>query len=82
MIHPSLKKEDAFISLHKAAMATKNFEPALTQKVIRYMYENTMINCLFGIQRGQIMKPYLNDAGFYKYSCHMMWDANKCWLDK
>jgi peptide/nickel transport system substrate-binding protein len=82
MVHPSLKKPDEFMDLYKAAMATKEFEPAMTKKVIRYMYDNAMVNCLFAVQRSQIMQPYVRDPGFYAYSRAMIWDANKCWLDK
>jgi peptide/nickel transport system substrate-binding protein len=78
----SLNKTDAFQALLEASLASKDYDPALVQKAVKYMYDNDMVICIDATMRGQVMANYVMDAGFYTYNRAMYWDPAKCWLNK
>ena len=63
--HPSMAKPDEYQALYNAAAASKDYDPALTQKVIQYMYDNAMIICLYADPRLAITQNYVKDPGFF-----------------
>jgi len=78
----SLDKTNAYQTLLEAALASKDYDPALVQKAVKYMYDNEMVTCLNATMRGQVMANYVMDAGFYTYDRAMYWDPAKTWLNK
>jgi hypothetical protein len=74
---------DAFQELLNAALASKNFDPALSQKAIKYMYDNKMYLPVYCTTRGEIMQPYVRgENGFYTLHNTASWTPATVWLDK
>jgi peptide/nickel transport system substrate-binding protein len=78
----SLEKPDELLALHAAALQSTQFDPALTQKVIRYISDHDTFISLFTMERAIITKSYVMDTGFYNYSRVLDWDPDKTWLNK
>jgi peptide/nickel transport system substrate-binding protein len=78
----SLDKTDEFQALLEAALASKDYSPALVQQIEKYMYDNEMVTCLNATKRGQVMASYVMDAGFYTYDRATFWNPAKTWLNK
>jgi peptide/nickel transport system substrate-binding protein len=80
--HPVLDKTDEFQALYKASATSSTYDPALVQKVIRYMYDNAMINCVYAISRGYIFRPYLHGLDLNNNANFMIWGTATAWRDK
>jgi peptide/nickel transport system substrate-binding protein len=80
--HPSMAKPDEYQALYNTAAASKDYDPALTQKVIQYMYDNAMIICLYADPRLAITQNYVKDPGFFTEGRALNWQPEDCWLDK
>jgi ABC-type transport system substrate-binding protein len=80
--HPSMDKPDAFQALYNTAAAAKTFDPALTQKAIKYMYDNEMYIPVYCNSRGQVMQTYVHDTGFYTFHNWASWRPSDVWLNK
>jgi peptide/nickel transport system substrate-binding protein len=80
--YPSLNKTDDLQNLHLASLASKNFDPALYQKVTQYEYDNTLCIPLWAGSRGDAVKPYVKDTGLYQMSTWAGWRPYNAWLDK
>jgi peptide/nickel transport system substrate-binding protein len=79
----SMAKPDAFQELLNNALASKNFDPSLTQKVTKYMYDNEMYIPIYCTSRGEVMQSYVHgDNGFYTLHNWGSWTPAKVWLDK
>ncbi|HTY82531.1 MAG TPA: ABC transporter substrate-binding protein [Dehalococcoidales bacterium] len=78
----SLDKTNDFQALLNAALASKDYDPALVQKCLAYMYNNSMVNCQNATKRGQTMANYVMGADFYTYDRAMYWSPAKVWLNK
>lgn len=81
-MYPSVDKTDAFQALHVASLTSKDFDPALEQKVIQYMYDNAMCLPLWAGSRGDVIKPYVKDTGFYEMQAWPGWKPYNTWLNK
>jgi peptide/nickel transport system substrate-binding protein len=79
---PSMAKPDDFQSLYKAAASAKDYDPALTRKVVQYMYDNALINCLYADPRVDITQSYVKDPGFFSESGALNWEPQDAWLNK
>jgi peptide/nickel transport system substrate-binding protein len=80
--HPVLNKTDEFQALYRASATSSSYDIALVQKVIRYMYDNAMINCVYAISRGYILRPYLHDLDLNNNANFMIWGTATAWRDK
>jgi peptide/nickel transport system substrate-binding protein len=80
--NPSLLKPDEFQSLYNSAAAAKEFDPALTKKVTKYIFDNAMFLPVYCISRGQVMQPYVHDTGFYTSHNFAPWEPANTWLSK
>jgi peptide/nickel transport system substrate-binding protein len=78
----SLDKTNDFQALLNAALASKDYDPALIGKAVKYMDDNQTVICLNATKRGQVMANYVMDAGFYTYDRAMYWNPGKIWLNK
>jgi peptide/nickel transport system substrate-binding protein len=78
----SLDKTNDFQALLDASYASKDFDPALYAKVLKYMDDNQMVICLNATMRGQVMANYVMDPGFYTYDRATFWNPAKTWLNK
>jgi peptide/nickel transport system substrate-binding protein len=81
-MYPSVLKSDEFQALHVASLTSKEFDPALEQKVIRYMNDNALCLPLWAGARGDVMKPFVKDTGFYTGQAWTNWKPAFTWLDK
>ncbi len=78
----SVLKPDEFQALLDASATSPEYNPALVQKVLRYMYDNAMINCLYGTSLGWIVKPYLHDLDLCTNISAMYWGTATAWMSK
>jgi peptide/nickel transport system substrate-binding protein len=79
----SMDKTDEFQKLLNAALASNSFDPALTQKVIKYMYDNEMYIPVYCTSRGAVMQSYVRgDNGFFTLHSWGCWTPAKVWLNK
>ncbi len=82
MQNARLLKPDDFQALFKTSSISASYDPALVQKVIKYMYDNAMINCLYAVPRGYVMKPYLHDLNVNSQANAMAWGTATAWMSK
>jgi ABC-type transport system substrate-binding protein len=80
--YPSMDKTDESAALLAAIKSTKEYEPANMQKLLRYIYDNSMVIPLYGTSRGDLMQPYVHDTGMYKGSGWTKWKPADAWLSK
>jgi peptide/nickel transport system substrate-binding protein len=78
----SMDKTDEFQALLEAALASKDYDPALVAKAVKYMYDNQTVIVLNATMRGQLMANYVMDPGFYTYDRATYWNPAKTWLNK
>jgi peptide/nickel transport system substrate-binding protein len=78
----SLDKTNDFQALLEAALASKDYDPALVAKAVKYMYDNQTVIVLNATMRGQVMANYVMDPGFYTYDRATYWNPAKTWLNK
>jgi peptide/nickel transport system substrate-binding protein len=78
----SMDKTDEFQALLEDALASKDYDPTLVHKALKYMYDNETVICLNATKRGQVMANYVMDAGFYTYDRATYWNPAKTWLNK
>jgi peptide/nickel transport system substrate-binding protein len=79
---PSMAKPEDYQALNKAAASAKDYDPALTKKVVQYMYDNALINCLYADPRVDITQAYVKDPGFFSESGALNWEPQDAWLNK
>jgi peptide/nickel transport system substrate-binding protein len=80
--YPSVTKSDELQAMHLASLASKDFDPALEQKVIRYIYDNALTLPLWAGVRGDVTKTFVKDSGFYSLQSWPGWKPYNTWLDK
>jgi ABC-type transport system substrate-binding protein len=78
----SVSKTDELQSLYNTAAAAKEFTPALTQKIIRYMYDNAMITTVYTLTRDELVRPYVHDVTTYTLHNWPFWKPADIWLSK
>jgi peptide/nickel transport system substrate-binding protein len=79
---PSLIKSDEYQTLHLASLASKNYDPELAKKEVRYLSDNAIVAPLWAGSRGDIMQKYVKDTGMYTQSSWVWWDPANTWLNK
>jgi peptide/nickel transport system substrate-binding protein len=82
MLYPSVDKTDELQNLYTASLTSKDYDAALIQKVIRYMYDNVLCVPLWAGARADAVKPYVHDTGFYSGQAWPTWKPYATWLDK
>jgi peptide/nickel transport system substrate-binding protein len=78
----SVDKTNDFQKLIDAAAASKDFDPALAQKCLQYMYDNAMITPVYVLTRGQVAQKYVTDTGLYTLHNWPWWTPGNIWLNK
>lgn len=81
-LHVSVDKTNAFYALYNDSVNSKDYSPALVQKMIRYIYDNVMIIPIYAVSRGEIMQSYVHDTGFYTRQHFWYWEPANIWLSK
>ncbi|OGO32055.1 MAG: hypothetical protein A2Z29_08965 [Chloroflexi bacterium RBG_16_56_11] len=79
---PSVLKTDQLQTLLNESMGAKDYDPALVQKVLRYMHDEVMFLPLYCITRGHAVKPYVHDTGFYTQQSWAVFTPADTWLSK
>ena len=75
-------KTDEFQKYFNDSLHSASFEPALAQKMIRYLYDNALVIPLYQITRGAVLKNYVHDGAFYSKQAWPGWEPENIWLDK
>jgi peptide/nickel transport system substrate-binding protein len=79
---PSVQKTDQLQTLLDESMASKDYDPALVQKVLRYIYDTAMFLPLYCITRGHAIQSYVHDSGFYTQQNWAVFTPADTWLSK
>jgi hypothetical protein len=80
--HVSMLKPDEYQKLWEASADSKDFNPALSQKVSKFMFDDALVTCIYAITRGQVKQPYVHDLGFYTFHNWASWEPENTWLSK
>lgn len=78
----SVDKTSDLQKLIDACAASRDFDPALAQKVLQYMYDTAMINPVYVLTRGQVAQKYVMDTGLYSLHNWPWWTPGNIWLNK
>jgi len=78
----SLFKPDDIEKMVIAAKATKDIDPALTQKWVKAMFDQVDTIPLYATLRGCIMMKYVKGTNFFMKSSFIIWTPADTWLDK
>jgi peptide/nickel transport system substrate-binding protein len=78
----SLQKTPELQALLDAASATAKYDPAASKKIVQYVFDNAMVNPIYGIARGALTQPYVHDLNYGNYISVLYFDPAKTWLSK
>jgi len=78
----STQKTPEMDQLYTAAASSIAFDPALTQKMVKYVYDNAMVNPLWDTTRGDILQNYVHGTGLYTHGSFILWTPGDIWLSK
>ncbi|MBN1367888.1 MAG: ABC transporter substrate-binding protein [Dehalococcoidales bacterium] len=76
----SLDKTPEFLQLFEASINSKYEDPALEQAVAQYIYDTSMVNFLWTIRHGDVLKPYVHDSGLNSFGSWPYWTPEDCWM--
>jgi hypothetical protein len=77
-----MAKSDELQNLYLQSLAAKDYDPALMQKVVQYCYDNALFTPAWAAARGDVIKPYVRDTGFYSLQSWGSWKPYQAWLSK
>lgn len=60
---PSVKKTDELQAMITASLSSRDYDPELVKKILRYINEEAMFLSLYCITRGHAVQPYVHDTG-------------------
>ena len=60
---PSVKKTDELQAMINASLTSRDYDPELVKKILRYINDEAMFLSLYCITRGHAMQPYVHDSG-------------------
>jgi ABC-type transport system substrate-binding protein len=80
--YPSVEKTDELQNFFLASLGTPEFSPPAMQKVIQYLYDNALCLPLWAGSRGDVIKPNVEDTGFYSLQAWPGWKPADTWLAK
>jgi peptide/nickel transport system substrate-binding protein len=79
---PSLIRSDEYQAMHIVSLTSKNYDPELAKKEVRYLSDNAIVAPLWAGSRGDVMQNYVMGTGMYKQSSWVWWDPANTWLNK
>jgi peptide/nickel transport system substrate-binding protein len=78
----SMDKTAEYDKLYQDSVTAKEYDPALAQKVVQYIYDNTTFIPVYTMNRGAVVHPNVHDTGFYAQQNFWFWNPAKAWLSK
>jgi hypothetical protein len=78
----SMDKTAEYDKLYQDSVTAKEYDPALAQKVVQYIYDNTTFIPVYTMNRGAVVHPNVRDTGFYAQQNFWFWNPAKAWLSK
>ncbi len=78
----SLLKTDEFDALYQTSLTSREYDPALMQKIVQYIFDNAMVNYLWTVSRGDVVYPYVHDTGLYTLQAWNFWHPGDAWLSE
>jgi hypothetical protein len=78
----SMDKTDEYDKLYRESLTSEEFDPALAQKAIRYLFDEVVFIPVYTMQRGAVIQPYVHDTGFLSQTNFWLWNPAKAWLSK
>jgi peptide/nickel transport system substrate-binding protein len=80
--YPNMIKSAEFDTMYMTSLTSKNYDPALMQKMIIYLYDNALVNGLWTINHANICQSYVHDGGFMSMQTWPGWTPDTCWMEK
>jgi peptide/nickel transport system substrate-binding protein len=68
--------------LFLASAATREYDPALVQKIIQFIFDDAMFMPLYGVPGGTVVNPSVHDTGFGSWQSSSGWEPADLWLSK
>jgi ABC-type transport system substrate-binding protein len=68
--------------LFLASAAAREYDPALVQKVIQFIFDEAMFMPLYGVPGGTVVHPNVHDTGFGSWQSSSGWEPADLWLSK
>jgi len=78
----SMEKTEEFYELYRASITAPDYDPALVQKCVKYMFDNATFNVIYANPRGCVLPPWVHDTGFYTRHRFWYWFPADCWMSK
>jgi len=78
----SLDKTEDFYNLYRTSLTAQKYDAALTQKAIKYMFDNKMVAPVYAVSRGVVMPTKVRDTGFYTRHSFWFWEPANAWISK
>ena len=78
----SMDKTDEYDELYRASLTAKEYDPALAQKAIRYLFDEITFIPVYTMQRGAVVQPYVHDTGYMSQANFWYWEPAKAWISK
>jgi ABC-type transport system substrate-binding protein len=78
----SLLKPNDIEQMYLAARATKNIDPALTQKWVQAIFDQCEVIPLYNTTRGDILQNYVYGTNFYTQASFISWTPADTWMNK
>jgi peptide/nickel transport system substrate-binding protein len=75
-------RTDEFDAIYQQSLHTLKTDPALMQQMVRYIYDNAAITCLWSQIHGTILQPYVHDTGFQSLQSWPGWLPEQAWISK
>jgi peptide/nickel transport system substrate-binding protein len=78
----SLDKTEEFYNLYRDSLTSPQYDVALVQKCVKYMFDTVYFNCIYAVSRGCVMPPWVHDTGFYTRQRFWYWEPADAWKSK
>jgi peptide/nickel transport system substrate-binding protein len=78
----STLRTDEFDAIFQQSLHTQKTDPVLMQKMIKYIYDNAAITCLWSQIHGTIQQPWVHDTGFQSLQTWPGWLPEQAWISK
>jgi peptide/nickel transport system substrate-binding protein len=82
IMNTSVDKTDDLQALYNASAAAKQYDGALAQKLIQYIFDTAMVIPVYNTPNGCITQSYVRDMGAFTAQPWFIWYPEKTWLNK
>jgi peptide/nickel transport system substrate-binding protein len=78
----SLAKTDEYDALYQKSLVSREYDPALMQQIVQYIFDTAMVNYLWTGTSLEVVNPYVQGTGHYTLQVWSQWLPGNAWLNK